>query len=181
VHFIPMHVLVAPVSSKFELPQDDNAKVMAFRLRTPGFMRKFEGFWRMEPYPGQPQVCGRQSSGICRGSLGSHSCRICRSPLWQALCLGAVSTQLQLDGCLHSAAKGMCVQATLAVLHQNVLPCVSAPGLNWVITKICRAQIEAMLEDVKKEVSRIRNGAQMHAIPLVKLNIRSLHWGLQTG
>lgn len=36
--------------------QDDGAKVLAFRLREPGFMRNFEGFWRMEPYPGLPQV-----------------------------------------------------------------------------------------------------------------------------
>lgn len=44
------------------------------------------------------------------------------------------------------------------MLHQNVLPIVSAPGLNWVITKICTAQIEAMLEDVKKEVARLNAG-----------------------
>ena len=74
----------------------------------------------------------------------------------------------------------MCVQATLAVLHQNVLPCISAPGLNWVITKICRAQIEAMLEDVKKEVSRIRKGGQMHtADPVNTKPIRPLHCGFQ--
>lgn len=73
---------------------------------------------------------------------------------------GTACVQLWL-GCLHSPAWRVCVQATLAVLHQNVLPCVTAPGLNWVITKVCQAQIEAMLDDVKKEASRIRNGGQM--------------------
>ena len=53
--------------------QDDHAKVMAFRLRVPGFMRSFEGFWRMEPYPGQPQVCGRECSHAYRNEFGGHS------------------------------------------------------------------------------------------------------------
>lgn len=78
--------------------------VMAFRLAEQGFMKRFEGFWRMEPMPdGDPE-------------------------------------------------------ATLAVLHQNVLPVVYAPGLNWVVTKICKAQVEAMLQDVQAEVDRIKAG-----------------------
>lgn len=70
--------------------------------------------------------------------------------------------------CAGSVAKTVtprCVcglQATLAVLHQNVLPIVSAPGLNWVLTKICKAQIEAMLDDVKKEVTRVNEGIFCH-------------------
>jgi hypothetical protein len=44
------------------------------------------------------------------------------------------------------------------VLHQNILPCVSAPGLNWLVTKVCRAQIENMLRDLKQEISRVKNG-----------------------
>lgn len=94
--------------------QDDNARVMAFRLRRPGFMKSFEGFWRMESFPGDPQ-------------------------------------------------------ATLAVLHQNVLPCVTAPGLNWILSKICRAQIEAMLEDVKQEVNRIQRGEPIPEAQLKKM------------
>jgi hypothetical protein len=135
----------------------------------------FEGFWRMEPYPGEPQVVGREGAGVCRGNLVGHSCRICTSPLWQAMGIRAVLIQLRLC-CLRSAAWRVCAQATLAVLHQNVLPCVSAPGLNWVITKICRAQIEAMLDDVKKEVSRITKGGQVHtANPFNTKPIRPLH------
>lgn len=83
--------------------QDDNARVMAFRLRRPGFMKSFEGFWRMEDLPGD---------------------------------------------------KG----GTYAVLHQNLLPCVSAPGLNWLVTKVCRAQIENMLKDLKQEIRRVNKG-----------------------
>mmetsp|Transcript_2675 Transcript_2675/g.7945 ORF Transcript_2675/g.7945 Transcript_2675/m.7945 type:complete len:317 (-) Transcript_2675:355-1305(-) len=90
--------------TKLLVEQDDDAMVMAFRLAERGFMRNFEGFWRMEPMPGDPQ-------------------------------------------------------ATLAVLHQNVLPIVSAPGLNWVLSKICKAQVEAMLHDVRTEVDRIKTGA----------------------
>ena len=101
------------------------------------------------------------------------------------------------------------LQATLAVLHQNLQPIVSAPGLDWVthspgphssdspavrcsalarenclvsmvpaphpgrspvgdsrrlghsqvLTKICKAQIEAMLQDVRAEVDRLKTGA----------------------
>lgn len=90
-------------TTKLLVEQDDNAMVMAFRLAEQGFMKNFEGFWRMEPMPGNPE-------------------------------------------------------ATLAVLHQNVLPVVYAPGLNWVITKICKAQIEAMLQDFHAEVDRVKAG-----------------------
>lgn len=45
------------------------------------------------------------------------------------------------------------------MLHQNLLPCVSAPGLNWLVTKVCRAQIENMLKDLKQEIRRVNKGA----------------------
>jgi hypothetical protein len=50
------------------------------------------------------------------------------------------------------------MQSTFGVLHQNLLPCVSAPGLNWLVTKVCRAQIENMLKDLKHEIRRVNRG-----------------------
>lgn len=94
--------------------QDDKDRVMAFQLNGSGFMRNFEGFWRMEPFPGNPK-------------------------------------------------------ATMAVLHQNILPKVSAPGLNWVLTGICKRQIENMVEDVQKEVERLNKGEPIPKHQLAKL------------
>lgn len=90
-------------ATKLLVEQDNKAMVMAFRLAESGFMKNFEGFWRMEPVPGDPE-------------------------------------------------------ATIAVLHQNVLPVVYMPGLNWALTKICKAQIETLLHDVHTEVDRIKTG-----------------------
>lgn len=56
------------------------------------------------------------------------------------------------------------MQATQAVLHQNVLPCVTAPGLNWLVTRICRAQIEGMLHDLKQEIGRLDRGEGMAVV-----------------
>jgi hypothetical protein len=53
------------------------------------------------------------------------------------------------------------LQGTYAVLHQNLLPCVSAPGLNWLVTKVCRAQIENMLKDLKQEIRRVNKGVSL--------------------
>lgn len=55
------------------------------------------------------------------------------------------------------------MQGTYAVLHQNLLPCVSAPGLNWLVTKVCRAQIENMLKDLKQEIRRVNKGVTVRS------------------
>lgn len=46
--------------------QDDKARVMAFKLRQPGFMKSFEGFWRMEEAPGDEKVssCKRNRTSL---------------------------------------------------------------------------------------------------------------------
>jgi hypothetical protein len=53
--------------------QDDNARVMAFKLRKPGFMSQFEGFWRMEELPGDKGVSAQIWSPQQMLKLGSAS------------------------------------------------------------------------------------------------------------
>jgi hypothetical protein len=132
--------------------QDNNARVMAFQLRKPGFMKQFEGFWRMEELPGNKGV----------------SLRLCCEtyiPCLSAPVRGECAVLLNRHVALHAgfiSGNSPCscaLQGTYAVLHQNILPCVSAPGLNWLVTKVCRAQIENMLRDLKQEIQRVNKGA----------------------
>lgn len=169
MHYLPMHALDAPISS--------SGVLAACHIRGAECRTTMQRSWH--------SVCGsRASCEILRASgAWSHTqgSRRCVDGIVQ-MHTGMSSAATTVESachiyakflarcCLHPAVArlpaltGMacvCLQATLAVLHQNVLPCITAPGLNWVITKVCQAQIEAMLDDVKKEVSRVRNGGHM--------------------
>jgi hypothetical protein len=39
--------------------QDERARIMAFTLKQEGLMKRFEGFWRVEPFPGSIGADGK--------------------------------------------------------------------------------------------------------------------------
>lgn len=132
--------------TRLVVSQDRDSRVINFRLAQPGFMKKFEGSWRLQPFT--------QSAldALDAPPLGPAQGGTWQGPSWSRWNTAVVTLQHRLG--LPSKQ-----EATLAVLEQSLMPAlIPPPPFDTMLKKIAARQLQIMLEDLQTEVKKIKAG-----------------------
>ncbi|KAG2444777.1 hypothetical protein HXX76_001520 [Chlamydomonas incerta] len=122
--------------------EDDVAKTIRFQMAKPGMMQKFDGCWEVKPFT-QATLDAIYNPDKAAAAAAHHH----HNPFGPQGLFGFLGPKP--------------VEATesLVTLEQSILPRgPTPPGVKGLIRGLCAHQIRCMMEDLRKELQRRKNG-----------------------
>jgi hypothetical protein len=122
------------LTTRLTVREDASARRVAFRLRSPGFMKAFDGEWGVRPF----------SQAAVDDLFG-------RKPSW-GLAVGAA-----LDGAWGALTGGgsAAARSSLVTLTQRIQPAaVPPPPVDRIVAKVAARQVRTLLDDLRAEATR---------------------------
>eukprot|EP00475_Leptophrys_vorax_P007598 TRINITY_DN14815_c0_g1_i1.p1 TRINITY_DN14815_c0_g1~~TRINITY_DN14815_c0_g1_i1.p1 ORF type:complete len:304 (-),score=18.58 TRINITY_DN14815_c0_g1_i1:199-1110(-) len=158
--------------------KDRRNRKMSFALTRPGFMKRFEGHWTVEPMLVPCTAGAEASSALCpgspTGSIDSDSDVSASMSLGGSSC--SSSPDNQVDSSLSGSDTGVRVASRL-ILHQVVQPSLAPPAIfKRCIHTILQMATSDVLKVFQEEAQRVRH--KVEDSDNEKKSLTSKVWGM---